>query len=298
MSYKKSQESTSVTKKETSQLITKECVRRLIKDIRYIIDNPLHEHGIYYKHDEEDMLKGYALIIGQEDTPYFGGFFLFEFKYSYDYPYTPPVLKYYTNANMIRFNPNLYVNGKVCLSILGTWYGSEQWSSTQSIKSILLSLITVFNDKPLINEPHINSNLLNDRNIKQITDDINVYNLILKYQSLNIAFCDILTKNTNIYTETTYKIIDMFEEEIHMSYQKNKVKITDIVHNEMINNSKTQQIGFKLYGMNTIINWKTLYNKVLELNLLPLNTNIKVSLDTYKETTKDIICEDTTKILP
>ena len=30
----------------------------------------------------------------------------------------------------MRFNPNLYKDGKVCLSLLGTWPGAqgEQWS--------------------------------------------------------------------------------------------------------------------------------------------------------------------------
>ena len=51
-----------------------------------------------------------------------------------------------------RFHPNLYRNGKVCLSILNTWKG-EQWTSCQTIRSILLTLITLFHNKPLLNEP-------------------------------------------------------------------------------------------------------------------------------------------------
>ena len=34
-----------------------------------------------------------------------------------------------------RFNPNLYADGKVCLSLLGTWHGgdsSEKWNPLQS----------------------------------------------------------------------------------------------------------------------------------------------------------------------
>ena len=32
-------------------------------------------------------------------------------------------------SGTVRFNPNLYQNGKVCLSLLGTWSGGvdEQW---------------------------------------------------------------------------------------------------------------------------------------------------------------------------
>mmetsp|Transcript_10330 Transcript_10330/g.30927 ORF Transcript_10330/g.30927 Transcript_10330/m.30927 type:complete len:103 (-) Transcript_10330:836-1144(-) len=41
-----------------------------------------------------------------------------------DYPQSPPrVRNMTTGAGRVRFNPNLYANGKVCLSILGTWKG-------------------------------------------------------------------------------------------------------------------------------------------------------------------------------
>ena len=55
----------------------KENINRLIKDIRTIKKNPLTEHNIYYAHDEDNILKGYALIIGPKDTPYYGGFYFY-----------------------------------------------------------------------------------------------------------------------------------------------------------------------------------------------------------------------------
>jgi ubiquitin-protein ligase len=100
-----------------STIITKETIQRLLKDVKQIMKNPLTDQGIYYIHDDEDMLKGYALIIGPSDTPYFGGNYFFEFNYPADYPHSPPKLKYCTNGNNVRFNPNLYVCGKVCVSL-------------------------------------------------------------------------------------------------------------------------------------------------------------------------------------
>ena len=47
-----------------SVVISKESVKRLIKDVKQLKIDPLHDQGIYYKHDEDDMLKGHALIIG------------------------------------------------------------------------------------------------------------------------------------------------------------------------------------------------------------------------------------------
>jgi len=58
-----------------SVIISKETINRLLKDIKQIIKNPLVDEGIYYIHDDTDMMKGYAMIIGPTDTPYFGGFY-------------------------------------------------------------------------------------------------------------------------------------------------------------------------------------------------------------------------------
>lgn len=54
----------------------------------------------------------------------------------------------------VRFNPNLYNCGKVCLSLLGTWSG-EPWNPdvsnlTQVFNSILF---LIFIEKPYFNEP-------------------------------------------------------------------------------------------------------------------------------------------------
>jgi len=49
--------------------ITKDTISRLLKDVKNILKNPLTENGIYYIHDDSDIMKGYALIIGPSDTP-------------------------------------------------------------------------------------------------------------------------------------------------------------------------------------------------------------------------------------
>ena len=112
--------------------------KRLLKDVIYISKNPLTNQGIYYIHDIDSIKKGYALIIGAEETIYSHGMYFFEFNYPNDYPFSPPKVTYLTNGDRVRFNPNLYRTGKVCVSILNTWSG-PQWSSCQTISSILLT---------------------------------------------------------------------------------------------------------------------------------------------------------------
>ena len=38
-------------------------IKRLLKDIKELENNPLEKDGIFYKHCEENLFKGYALII-------------------------------------------------------------------------------------------------------------------------------------------------------------------------------------------------------------------------------------------
>ena len=139
--------------------------KRLLRDVARMIKNPLTDNGIYYVHDSENMLKGYALIFGPDDSLYRYGSYMFEFTYPTEYPFVPPKVTYLTNDGTTRFNPNLYRNGKVCISLLNTWKG-EQWTSCQTIKSILLSLVSLLHNEPLLNEP----------GIKKTHRDFNQYN--------------------------------------------------------------------------------------------------------------------------
>jgi ubiquitin-conjugating enzyme E2 Z len=61
-----------------------------------------------------------VLIIGPKDTPYEGGLFHFVLRFPPNYPLAPPRARLMTTSgNSVRFNPNFYKSGKVCLSLLG-----------------------------------------------------------------------------------------------------------------------------------------------------------------------------------
>ena len=99
-----------------------QALKRIYRDINSLRKDPLP--GIYFVPDEKNNCLGYLLLIGPLDTPYEGGFFFFMLAFPDDYPFSPPQVKILnTGGGTVRFNPNLYANGKVCLSILGTWSG-------------------------------------------------------------------------------------------------------------------------------------------------------------------------------
>lgn len=80
-----------------------------------------------------DVLK--AIVFGPTDTPYASGAYEFDLYCPPNYPTVPPKVNLQTTGKgAIRFNPNLYNCGKVCLSLLGTWSGAtgENWDPAVS----------------------------------------------------------------------------------------------------------------------------------------------------------------------
>jgi ubiquitin-conjugating enzyme E2 Z len=231
-----------------TRTIKKENITRLIRDVKDILKNPLHDNGIFYKHDETDILKGYALIIGPTDTPYEHGYFFFEIYYPPEYPYLPPNVVYCTNGNNIRFNPNLYRKGKVCLSILNTWNG-EQWTSCETIRSVLLNLCGVFTPIPLLNEPGMT-----------IDDpDVAKYTKIIEYSTLNIAIGDILQKTVGVYQP----FFDLFYEEVVDQYRKNRTAILDRISKNIVSHENTRNTVYvEIYDMLVKMDYPSLFTKI------------------------------------
>jgi ubiquitin-protein ligase len=62
------------------------------------------------------------MMVGPSCTPYEDGLFFFEIQLPNDYPVTPPRVHFLSFCSD-RLNPNLYEDGKVCVSLLGTWTG-------------------------------------------------------------------------------------------------------------------------------------------------------------------------------
>ncbi|OBZ78821.1 Baculoviral IAP repeat-containing protein 6 [Grifola frondosa] len=113
--------------------------------------------GVWVRVDEvrNDAIK--IMIAGPEGTPYSGGLFEFDCFIPLEYPNRPPLMHLRTTGGgSVRFNPNLYNCGKVCLSLLGTWPGrpEEQWSSKSTLLQVLVSIQSmILVDLPYFNEP-------------------------------------------------------------------------------------------------------------------------------------------------
>lgn len=127
--------------------------KRLQREVQLCTqDEELHTLGIWYTIEESNLRKGRALIKGNEETPYEHCFGLFEFEFPNEYPFAPPKVIWLVSDGYTRFHPQLYKEGKICLSILGNWSGPG-WTSALNLKSILLILKSLFVENPLACEP-------------------------------------------------------------------------------------------------------------------------------------------------
>jgi ubiquitin-protein ligase len=233
-----------------STFISKETITRLLNDVKQIIKNPLNDNGIYYIHDDTDLLKGYALIVGPSDTPYFAGNYFFEFTYPSDYPHSPPKVKYCTNGNGIRFNPNLYKCGKVCISLLNTWTG-DQWTSCQTISTVLLTLCTLLCADPLLNEPGVT------KHHQEFTN----YTKIIEYANFDVAVCDIINKKESLWLP----FFDIFYHIVKENFEKNYDNIIKIIDRKIDENkhnpSHTIVGGF--YNMKVCLDYVKLKERII-----------------------------------
>ncbi|CAL1285098.1 unnamed protein product [Larinioides sclopetarius] len=178
-----------------------QCLMRIKRDMMSIYNEP--PPGMFIVPDESDMTLIHALLTGSFDTPYEGGFFYLLIRCPPDYPIRPPRVKIMTTGEgKVRFNPNLYKNGKVCLSILGTWSGPS-WSPAQSLSSVLLSIQSLMNEKPYFNEPGFEK----ERN----PGDSARYNQIIKHETLRVAVCDMLEGNTGDSRNCPQPLRDIME---------------------------------------------------------------------------------------
>lgn len=181
--------------------------RRIMKEVKEMLDEEgrriLAEGGIYAHADEEDIYKIYVMLVGSEDTPYANGFYFFTFTFPENYPMSPPKGVSMTQGRIrmtngeteqVRFNPNLYTCGKLCLSILGTWQGPG-WIPTMTM-SIVCNTIQgmVLHGVPLKNEPAYYDSSETDTRVLN-------YSKIITYANFKVGILDMLESRPSPFFE-------------------------------------------------------------------------------------------------
>ncbi|TPX47161.1 hypothetical protein SeMB42_g01263 [Synchytrium endobioticum] len=160
-------------------------ILRLQRELLDIGRSP--ENQLFVAYNDDNVKHIHALITGPLETPYSLGMFDFSIICGDDYPTGPPKVTAMTTSNgKVRFNPNIYATGKICLSLLGTWRGEagEQWSSAHGILSVLISIQSLMSDKPYTNEPGFENPSPADQKY------IDEYNKKIMHETLRVSVCD------------------------------------------------------------------------------------------------------------
>ena len=121
-------------------------LRRLMAEYKQLTLNP-PEGIVAGPLNEENFFEWEALITGPEGTCFEGGVFPARLTFPADYPLGPPKMKFTCDL----FHPNIYPDGRVCISILhapgddpmGYESSAERWSPVQSVEKILLSIMSM-----------------------------------------------------------------------------------------------------------------------------------------------------------
>ena len=236
--------------------IPKETIERLLKDIKDIYVSSLENDGIYYKHSDTNILKAYVMIVGQEDTLYFGGYYFFEVTFPPDYPHAPPLVEYLTNDGVTRFHPHFYKSKRVCLSMLNTWRG-EQWTSCLTIKSVLLTLLSIMDSQPMLHEP----------GVTEKHQDYQKYHTMILYKNVEFSCIRLMCEfmNTTIIPfEMEYK--EYFYTFMVERFKKNANGLKKVIMNSMKvkNYNKSYSIS-GLYNMSFYVNFDELLEKLIKM---------------------------------
>ena len=194
--------------------------------------------GIYYCFDTENNISTHyhQLIIGPEDSPYHGGFYLFKAQFPDNYPFKPMTMKTLTQGEKVRKHPNLYVCGKCCFSFLGTWQGPP-WTPCNNPRSVGVSMRSVMTPFPLENEPGYEdikkrqslhtryADLISWFNIKHAVCEVmeNIDNEDMSYKLFKNDIIYQFNKNFNYYISYTKKLLK-YEEDLIKNYGNSYVK--------------------------------------------------------------------------
>lgn len=134
-------------------------MKRLVKELK-----SLQEYSEFScAPSETDMFTWNIIIFGPTDTIYEGAIISAQMKFTNKYPTKAPEFIFTSKIT----HPNIYKDGKVCISILhegkdefGYESLSERWNPQQGISSILLSIVSILGEPNFESPANVDASIL------------------------------------------------------------------------------------------------------------------------------------------
>lgn len=99
----------------------------------------------------DDIMNWTVWFSGPQGTPYYPGQYRAQLTFTNDFPYKPPNFRILSSF----WHPNVYTDGRICISILHPPGTDElnsaetammRWTPVQSIRTVLISIISLLSD--------------------------------------------------------------------------------------------------------------------------------------------------------
>jgi len=105
-----------------------------------------------------------GLMVINPESAFDGGYFKAEMTFSDLYPYNPPTFKFLRPI----FHPNIYPDGKLCISILHApgedlqsgEQAEERWSPLQGVESVLRSVLLLLDDPEIASPANVDAGVM------------------------------------------------------------------------------------------------------------------------------------------
>ncbi|KAG8532075.1 uncharacterized protein KY384_003712 [Bacidia gigantensis] len=105
-----------------------------------------------------------ALMVINPASLYYGGYFKATMTFPSNYPYSPPTFQF----TRPLYHPNIYSDGKLCISILhppgddeqSGEKAAERWSPVQRVESVLLSIVSLLDDAECSSPANVDAGVL------------------------------------------------------------------------------------------------------------------------------------------
>jgi ubiquitin-conjugating enzyme E2 Z len=234
--------------------------KRIMADMKNLQKNPeLKKCGIHVIFNDDTLYNAQAMIIGPEKTPYEKGFYFFDINFPSDYPMNPPKVKFCTLDGRVRFNPNLYACGKVCLSIIGTWSGPG-WTSCLTLSTVLVSIQSLLNENPITNEPGFEKEPITGNTSK-------TYNDIIAYENIRVAVIKMFEHTPFLFIGFKDIMKQYFVENIDF-YEK-FVDNHELLHNKVYSS--------RIYSMNGNYDINNLKKSLIRIKSSNVFDNIQIN---------------------